>query len=182
MPAHTIHFLRSIDPASLGSLQNVVLSALRDGATELHVHLSSDGGTNDQGFAIYHFLRSLSVPITMHCIGTVESMAVIMYLAGETRLIVPHGKIKIHPMHWSFSSGTIDHGRLSEYVDSLDFDAKRYAEIFDERTNPATERIDVRAHLAGKAILLDAKSACEVGIASSVMDAQIPAEAIRWWV
>ena len=36
------------------------------------------------------------VPITMHCIGIVESMAVLMYLAGESRLIVPHGKVKIH--------------------------------------------------------------------------------------
>lgn len=85
-------------------------------------------------------------------------------------------------MHWNFSGGAIDHDRLSEYVDSLDFDAKRYAEIFDERTNLATKPIDVRTHLAGKAKLLDAKGACEAGIATKIMEAQIPAEAVRWWV
>ena len=98
-------------------------------------------------------------------------MAVIMYLAGETRIIVPHGKVKIRPMHWNFTGGTVDHDRLSEYVDSLDFDAKRYADIFEERTKLAlTTQIDVRAHLAGKAILLDAKGACDAGIATNVLE------------
>ena len=86
-------------------------------------------------------------------------------------------------MHWNFTGGTVDHDRLPEYVDSLDFDAKRYADIFEERTKLAlTTQIDVRAHLAGKAILLDAKGACDAGIATNVLDAQIPAEAVRWWV
>ena len=182
MTVHTIHFMRSINPDTLSWLQNVTLSALEKGAAELWIHISSDGGTNDQGFAIYYFLRSLPVPITMHCIGIVESMAVIMYLAGESRLIVPHGKVKIHPMHWEFPGGTVDHDRLSEYVDSLDFDAKRYAEIFDERTSSASGRIGVRAHLAGKAKLLDADGALEAGIATSVVEAKIPATATRWWV
>lgn len=182
MTVHTIHFMRSINPDTLSGLQNVTLSALQNGATELRIYISSDGGTNDQGFAIYHFLRSLPVPITMHCIGIVESMALIVYLAAESRLIVPHGKVKIHPMHWGFPAGAVDHDRLSEYVDSLDFDAKRYAEIFDERTSHASGRIDVRAHLAGKAKLLDAGAACEAGIATGVEEAKVAATATRWWV
>jgi ATP-dependent protease ClpP protease subunit len=118
----------------------------------------------------------------MHCIGNVESMAVVMFLAGENRIIVPHGKIKIHPMHWGFPGGTVDHDRLAEYVASLDFDAKRYAEIFEERTQGANEIVDVRAHLAGKAELLGAAAAVASGIATSIADAAIPATATKWWV
>jgi ATP-dependent protease ClpP protease subunit len=174
--------MRSINADTLAGLQNVTLSALQQGATELQIHISSDGGSNDQGFAAYHFLRSLPVPLTMHCIGNVESMAVVMFLAGKNRLIVPHGKIKIHPMHWGFPGGTVDHDRLSEYVASLDFDAKRYADIFEEQTNGAKEPVDVRAHLAGQAKLLDATAAVAAGIATGIADAAVPAIAVRWWV
>lgn len=182
MSLHTIHFMRSINAETLQALQNVALSALKEGATELAIHISSDGGTNDQGFAAYHFLRSLPISVKTHCIGIIESMALIMFLAGDDRQIVPHGKVKIHPMHWGFSGGKVDHDRLAEYVDSLDFDAKRYANIFHERTNGAKGKVNVREHLAGKAKLLDAKEAVSVGIATEVADALIPAEATRWWV
>src|SRR5712692_7325172 len=134
MSLHVIHFMRSINPETLAGLQNVALSALNNGATEIRIHISSEGGNNDQAFAAYHFLRSFPVPITTHCIGNIESMSIVIYLAGTKRLIVPHGKVKIHPMHWGFPGGTVDHDRLAEYVASLDFDAKRYADIFEERT------------------------------------------------
>jgi ATP-dependent protease ClpP protease subunit len=182
MTLHVIHFMRSINPDTLAGLQNVALSALQQGATELQIHISSDGGSNDQGFAAYHFLCSLPVPVTMHCIGNVESMAVVMFLAGAKRLIVPHGKIKIHPMHWGFPGGTVDHDRLAEFVDSLDFDAKRYAQIFDERTKGANQPVDVASHLMGQAKLLGATAAIEAGIATGVSEAAIPATAVRWWV
>ena len=182
MSLHTIYFMRSINAETLILFQNVVLSALKEGASELAIHISSDGGTNDQGFAAYHFLRSLPVPISMHCIGTVESIAVILFLAADNRQIVPHGKVKIHPMHWWFNAGAVDHDRLAEFVVSLDFDAKRYADIFEERTSAAAQAIDVREHLAGKAKVLDASSAVDAGIASGVSDASVPTGAIRWWV
>ena len=182
MTLHVINFMRSINAETLAGLQNVTLSALKDGATEIAIHISSDGGSNDQGFAVYHFLRSLPVQVTMHCIGNVESMAVVMFFAGAKRLIVPHGKIKIHPMQWGFSGGTVDHDRLAEFVDSLDFDAKRYANIFNERTQGANEAVDVGSHLMGKAKLLDAAASVEAGIATGVAEAAIPATAILWWV
>lgn len=182
MSHHVIHFMRSINSETLAGFQQVTLSALQQGATKLEIHISSDGGSNDQGFAVYHFLRSLPVPIVMHCIGNVESMAVIMFLAGSERVITPHGKIKIHPMHWGFPGGTVDHDRLAEYIVSLDFDAERYANIFNERTQGSNEPVNVRAHLMGQAKLLGAAAAVSSGIATAIAEATIPAAAILWWV
>ena|SRR5450759_4731927 len=182
MSLHVIHFLCSINPETLARLQDAALSAIGGGASELQIHISSDGGSNDQGFAAYHFLRSLPVSVTTHCIGNIESMSLVVYLAGAKRLIVPHGKVKIHPMHWGFPGGTVDHDRLAEYVASLDFDAKRYADIFNERTQGANEIVDVRAHLAGRARLLDSAAAVASGIATGISDALIPVTATRWHV
>jgi ATP-dependent Clp protease, protease subunit len=91
MSLHIVHFMCSINPGTLAGLQNVVLSALKNGATELSIHISSDGGSNDEGFTAYNFLRTLPIPVTMHCVGNVESMALLMYLAGEKRLMVLYG-------------------------------------------------------------------------------------------
>lgn len=182
MSLHIIHFMRSINPDTLVGLQNAVLGAVKQKATEIRIHLSSDGGNNNQGFAAYNFLRSLPVPLAIQCIGNVESMAVIMFLAADKRIIVPYGKIKIHPMHWGFGDGAVDHDRLAEYVDSLDFDAKRFADIFDERTSSKSAVVNVREHLAGKAKLLTAEESVEAGIATDISEAEIPKDAIIWWV
>ena len=179
---HVVHFMRPIGPETLVLLQNCVLGAVQQKATRVSLHISSAGGNNDQGFTAYHFLRSLPVAVETHCIGNVESMAVLLFLAGEDRRIVPHGKLKVHPMLWGFAAGTVDHDRLVEYADSLNFDAKRYANIFDERTGTGTRRVDVRSHLAGKAEFLDAKQAVDAGIATAVADATIPDSAVIWWV
>lgn len=182
MSVHVIHFLRSFNAETVAGFQSVILSAVNKGATDIRVHISSDGGNNDHAFAAYHLLRSLPVLVTTHCIGNIESMSVVVYLAGAKRLIVPHGKVKIHPMHWGFGGTTVDHDRLAEYVDSLDFDAKRYADIFEERTKPATNSLDVRSHLAGKARILNASEAVATGISTEIADAVIPPDSTRWWV
>jgi ATP-dependent protease ClpP protease subunit len=182
MTIHVIQFMRSFNAETLAGLQEVTLSAVKQGASEICIHISSDGGNNDHAFSAYHLLRSLPVPVTTHCIGNIESMSVVVYLAGGHRRIVPHGKVKIHPMHWYFSAGTVDHDPLAEYVDSLDFDAKRYADIFAERTEGAKSIVDVRAHLAGKARILDATGAVASGIATAIGDAEIPQESTKWWV
>jgi ATP-dependent protease ClpP protease subunit len=179
---HIIHFLRGINAETLAGFQNVALSALNAGATAIRIHMSSEGGSNNQAFAAYHLIRSLPVPVTTHCIGNVESMAVLMYLAGARRLVVPHGKFNIHPMHWGFAAGTVDHDRMVEYVDVMNFDAKRYSDIYEERTAGSEDVVDVRSHLAGKARLLDANGAIDAGIAMAIDDAQIPSDSVRWWV
>lgn len=183
MSLHIIHFMKSINADTLNTLQTCTLKAIREGASEIQIHISSDGSNVDQGFAAYQFLRSLSIPVTMHCIGNVESMAIIMYLAGSKRFIVPHDKIKIHSLHWDFLEGAVDHDRLVEYADSLDFDAKRYADIFEERTHEAKKIVNVRSHLAGRAKFLNAVDAVDSGISTGIVDVKIsvPHTSV-WWV
>jgi len=182
MTLHTIHFMKPINGESLNGLQNVCLSALNNGASRIRIYISSSGGSTDVGFTAYNFIRSLPVPVDMHCIGNIESIAVVLFLAGEQRLTVKDAKFKIHPLHWGFNAGTVDHDRLKEYSESLDFDANLYASIFEERTNGAETPINVREHLMGKALIIDSATALINGLATAVEPASIPAAATKWWV
>jgi ATP-dependent Clp protease protease subunit len=193
MALHTINFMTDVNLQSLAGLQNATLNAMRHGATEITIFFSCSGGNTDAGFTAYHFLQSLPIPVTMHCVGNVESMGIIMFLAANTRIATTHAKFKIHPLHWDFPVTRLDHDRLNEYSESLDFDAERYATIFEERTKTAKKQLKIREVLRGKAVIFGATEAIAIHLATSTADAAIPAsasgEALRgdaarttWWV
>ena len=86
MAVHTVHFVVSITQATANHLINVVLQAVGQTATELRIHIFSEGGSSHYGFALYNFFDSLPIPATMHNIANIQSMALVVYLAGSRQL------------------------------------------------------------------------------------------------
>ncbi len=184
MNLHIIHFFGPINTNAIQGLRDVALQAVAAGASEIRLHLSSEGGTLASAFTAYHFLRSLPIPITAHNFGNIESSALLLYLAAEDRLVAPQARFLLHSMHWGFGNQNVDHLRLTEHVNSLDFDAERYAKIFDERTKGAESHLNIRKQLKGNAKILNAESSLSAGISSSIVstEGRCPKEATCWWV
>ena len=178
---HIVHFSGSITAAAVYNIRSVCCSALKEGAKDLRLHLSSDGGSSLHTFALYNFLQALPVPLTAHNTGTIESMAVVAFLAADKRLVCPNGRFLIHEFHWEFPAGLVDHLRLKERVASIDNDAERYAEIFDERTKGAKKPIAVRKHLFGTEGIVTAEKSIDAGLVQAVEPPKIPADAANWW-
>lgn len=65
-------------------------------ATSFKVIINSPGGYMDVGFDIYNYLKSLKVPITTVGSGMVASIATIIFMSGNTRVIRPGTKFMIH--------------------------------------------------------------------------------------
>ena len=101
---------------------------------------------------------------------------------GQTRRVCPQGRFLIHPLHWTFEAGNVDHARLREYVGKLDNDLDRYAEIFAERTAGAAKPLAVRNHLSGAEKLITAAASLKAGMAHEVANASIPPDAVTWSV
>lgn len=181
MTLHTINFMKDINAETLVGLQGAALQAVSQGASELHIHVSCLGGSTDAGFTAFQFIRALPIPVTMHCIGNIESMGVIIFLAADTRKAVPDSKFKIHELAWTLN-GTVNHSRLAEFVKSLDFDRDRYATIFHERTQGAQNPLNIDTHLRGDAKLLTATEALRCGLATEICEASIVSSATKWWV
>lgn len=140
---HTIHFICPVTARSVQILQNVCLGAIRTaGASRIELRISSEGGDLAAGFAAYGFLRSLPIGLHTHNISNVESIAILMYLAGTVRTAALHSRFVVHPLHWNTTQGAVDHNRLNEWSESLNFDRGRYAAIFQETTNDAKLPID----------------------------------------
>lgn len=66
-------------------------------ATEYRVFIDSPGGYCDMGYAIYDYLISLKgKKITTIANGMVASIATVIFLAGEERLVSPNSRLMIH--------------------------------------------------------------------------------------
>src|SRR3954462_2767396 len=157
MSLHIVHFIGPINATSACTIRNLCLQALQSGATELELHMSTEGGNMTAGFALYFFLKSLPIPLTTWNVGSVESVGVAIFLAGQKRYACPGTRFLIHPLHWGFGNlVAADHSRVSEWRDCLDFDAERYATIFAEATSEAGVDSDIRCCLTGNARIYDA--------------------------
>jgi hypothetical protein len=75
MGLHIVHFIGPINHSSACTIRNLCLQALQSGASEIELHLSTEGGNMTAGFALYFFLKSLPLPLTTHNIGSIEAFA-----------------------------------------------------------------------------------------------------------
>lgn len=186
MNTHVFHFNVDVTAATTSVLRNQVLTAVtQNNADEIVLLISSSGGNLDNGFSTYNFLRSLKKPITAVNTGCVESIANIIFLAADKRVAVNNARFLLHEFHWGFSAGNVNHSRLREHLESLDFDASRFAEIFEERTASAKTKIDIRKCLHGDPLIIDSTAAIDAGLVQSICkpDNIVPVEkAVHWWV
>jgi ATP-dependent protease ClpP protease subunit len=151
-----ITFACDVTQKSVTALISTVHKMIESGIAKITIHLSSGGGNLSAAFSAYHILRSAGIPLVMHNTGNVESCAVLLYLAADTRSAVPNSRFLIHPFHWTFGSGSISLPNIKEAVASLEFDSRRYADIFSERTENADKPVDVLRCLNGEPLVIGA--------------------------
>jgi len=194
MALHIVHFIGPINHSAVCTIRNLCLQALQSGASEIELHMSTEGGNMTAGFALYFFLKSLPLPLTTHNIGSVESVGVVIFLAGSKRYACPGTRFLVHPLHWGFGNlVAADHSRVSEWRDCLDFDAERYARIFEEATRAGGDgsvrvkakgdQDDIRSNLFGNARIYDAEQAVAAGIVHKAVQARLPEAGVtsHWW-
>lgn len=181
MTLHVVHFSGPITPAACCNVQSVCSQALGQGATRIRLHLASEGGSTLYGFAMYGYLKSLPIPVDTHNLGGVNSMANIVFLAGEQRSASNFARFLLHPMAWMFNAGGVDHSRLLEISGSLNDDVERYVSIFEKSTADAEEPLDIRSIISGNAQLVTPELALRSGIIHSVTDSVLPHGTPTWW-
>lgn len=184
MSKHVLHFYCGVTPKSCSDLRTAILQILNDknSSNEIEIRMSSRGGSLDEGFTTYNFLRSLDVPLSIINTGSVNSSAVLIFLGVDVRLADEASCFLLHGFDWTFNGSTPFH-LLREATSSLEADSRRYASIFENRTNGAELRIDIMQHLAGDARVLTATEAMSAGIVTSSGASErriTPADA-HWW-
>lgn len=164
-----INFLNTIDEKQAGFLiQNCSDKFFMTESNTLYLSISSTGGSIDSGITLYNFLRSLPCNVFTHNIGTVDSAAILPYLAGDVTYASQFSKFLIHGIFWSPPGGQMfPLAQVNEFHSRLNHDSSRIRSILHERTSLSNEAID-RMFLSGET--LSPVIAKEVGIISDIAD------------
>ena len=132
------------------------------GADELVIHINSQGGDVDEGFAIHDLLSTSGKKVTTIIEGMCASIATVVALAGTTREITENATFFIHNA-WGGAMG--DAEELQKYTDSVKKATNKIIDFYVSKTG--AERIKV-AELMDKDTSLTAIEAKELGFVTNI--------------
>jgi ATP-dependent protease ClpP protease subunit len=137
-----IQFCAPIIENSIRTLMQNILNEVNYGTNRLVILISSPGGSVFWGLTAYNFLKGLPINIDTHNIGSVDSVAIVVYCAGIRRYSVPHGRFLMHGVGFDVPQGTrFDEKTLDERMKSLRMDMENIAGVISENTGKSEEEI-----------------------------------------
>lgn len=136
-----IRLTAPITPLSTQRLLQIIDEKYRQKVQKLHLLLSTPGGNVTQGISLYNFLKGLDMEVITHNFGTVDSIGVILYCAGEKRYSVPNARFLLHPVAMRIPQGNVDENWLLESTKSLEIDQANIARIIAHTVSSKEENI-----------------------------------------
>ncbi len=139
-----INFFDGINPITVNKFIKFTVDAIQQhNPTEINYFISSNGGDVDSGFTLYNFLISLhgKIKITMHNIGTIDSIANVIFLAGQKRYAAPNASFLFHGIVMNFNAGGFGRTILKENLSRLDGMETRMADTISKNTKLTTEEL-----------------------------------------
>ena len=103
-----INFFDSIDATKVNKFIKFCADVINThNPSELYFFISSGGGDVDSGFVLYNYLTSLTgkLNITMHNTGNIDSIANVIFMAGQKRFSAPNGAFLFHGVAMNCNGG-----------------------------------------------------------------------------
>ncbi|MFL6240066.1 MAG: ATP-dependent Clp protease proteolytic subunit [Actinomycetes bacterium] len=171
-PPTFLSFSAEVNPTTTESLLAAMNNLIAQGAQEIHLLLSTPGGSVMNGINIYNVLRALPIKLVTHNVGNVDSIGNTIFLAGETRYACPHSTFMFHGVGFDITQVMrFDERALAEKLVSVQADQKRIAAVIEERTSLTAEEI---AAMFLEAATKDATYAVGKGIVHEIRDVNVP--------
>lgn len=129
----------------------------------INVHINSYGGEVAEGLAIYNMLRNHKAKIRTYCDGFACSIASVIFMAGEERIMSNASLLMVHNA-WMYTAGNAD--QLRKDADDLDKITQASINAYMQNVNITEDKLKE---------LLDAETwilpseALEMGFATSIV-------------
>jgi ATP-dependent Clp protease protease subunit len=139
----------------------------------MHLLLSTPGGAVQYGITIYNFLRSLPIRVVTHNLGNVDSIGLVIFLAGEERYACPHTTFMLHGVALQVPVPTsLFERNFKDSLSRLSADQERIKGIYSDRSQIT---MDEAERLFLQETTLTAVEAVGRGIVHEVRQLNIPA-------
>lgn len=170
-----LSFVGKIDHGSIETLLEACTELCNKNTQRVWLLLSSPGGSVDNAIAAYNMLRGMPFELTTQNIGTVESIANVLFLAGSHRFACPTSSFMYHGVGFNVGERTrFEMKHLRERMGSVESDQRKIASILAEQTSIPAAEID---RLFIEAVTRDPPYAQEFGIIEAIRPVEIPAGA-----
>jgi ATP-dependent Clp protease protease subunit len=138
-----LSFHQGIDPQSVNRFMTLCTQILQQYQPQkLYILFSSGGGSVDSGVTLYNFLRGLSCEIVTHNIGSIDSIANAIFLAGKDRYATPNSAFLFHGVTWGFAQGAnLTYPQMQETLSRFDAAEQLFAGILVDRTKFQAEEV-----------------------------------------
>jgi ATP-dependent protease ClpP protease subunit len=159
-----VSFSGPIDSVGAGRLCSACNSAVNDGFAGLDVAFNSPGGYVADGVFLFNYVRALPIPVRFHNLGTVASIAAVVFCAGSGNTCAPNSLFLIHPVVTS-PTGSISTEPWRGMLEYSLADEERIDNILAERTRiPA----DLLARRRTHDVMIAPEKALEFGLVEAV--------------
>lgn len=139
------------------------IADLKD-AKQIDVYINSNGGDVFEGLAIYNALKRSKAKIVTHCDGMAASIASVIFMAGEERVMPKSSFLMIHNA-WGGMVGNAE--EMRKYADDLETVTQASVGIYKENSSLSEDEIK---SLMDKETILTAEEAFEFGFATRLED------------
>ena len=173
-----IHFFDGIEPIKVNRFIQFTAEAIAmHQPTEVYFLLASNGGDVDSGFVLYNYLISLQSKLTviMHNVGTVDSIANVVFASGKQRYAAPNASFLFHGVSMNFN-GPQNRTALRESLSRLEGMENRIAQTLSKHSKLTEEELTA-LFLQGEG--KDVNFALSKGIIHEIRVPAIPAGAIH---
>jgi ATP-dependent Clp protease protease subunit len=138
-----IRFLAEVNQQSANVLIGVVEDLIRKGTKNILLLISSPGGSVFHGVSIYNFLKRAPINIETCNFGSVDSIASVIYCAGEKRYCVPNARFLIHSISFNIQGNvSFEEKKLNEIIKGLKLDRENISKIIAENCQKEQEDIE----------------------------------------
>ncbi len=142
----------------------------------LYFIFASSGGVVDAGVALYNFLKSIPVEIVMHNIGSIDSIANVIFVAGKKRFAVEHSTFLFHGVTITINgSQRLALPQINEIRDRIHKDHNKIAGIICDNTKISEKSLK---NLFTQGETKSVEFALEKGIIHKIKPLQIPKDSI----
>lgn len=170
-----IKFYSQVNQSTAIQLQKIVEQQLLGGMKTLNLLLSTPGGSVHDGISLYNFLKGLPITVNTYNFGSVDSIGVVIFCAGNNRFSVPHARFLLHPVSLQVPAGAVlDEPSISEKLKMLKADEKNIASVISFTTNKKTDDIFNLIHTR---TTLDPEEAKNTGLVTEIKSELVPSGA-----
>lgn len=170
-----IIFEGSIDQQATLRLVNAIQNAtnLAPHATKITIIFSSLGGSIYDGFLLASLIQSSKVPIAVHAVNHIDSIANVVYLSAKERTAESYAKFY---MHGASTQGNFDEKALKEQLSSIKTNNSRIAHFVSANSGISLKKV---RSMMESGTTVSAQEALKYKIVHKIAHCEVPLNALR---